>query len=137
MRGVIAGAFDVIHPGYIAMFNECNKHCDYLVVLLHEDPSAERPEKLKPVLRWFDRWEMLRSFRQVDFVAPYKTESDLLEYLENGKFDVRFLGDDYKDKPYTGDNLNIPVHYINRDHGWSATEYKQQIAEQWNAYTQK
>ena len=24
--GVVAGAFDVIHPGYIKMFNECKKH---------------------------------------------------------------------------------------------------------------
>ena len=27
---VIAGSFDVIHPGYIFMFNECKKHCDTL-----------------------------------------------------------------------------------------------------------
>ena len=55
IRGVIAGNFDVIHPGYIAMFNECKNHCDRLIVCLHEDPSMERPEKLKPILHWADR----------------------------------------------------------------------------------
>lgn len=131
-RGVIAGAFDIIHPGYVHMFNECKKHCDYLVVLLHEDPTLERPEKLKPILRWFDRWEILRSLRQVDFVAPYKTEDNLYEFLAKGDFSIRFLGDDYTNKPYTGGDLDIPVHYISRDHGWSATKYKQLIYDSFN-----
>ena len=37
--GVIAGNFDVIHPGYIHLFNECKEHCNTLLLLLHEDPS--------------------------------------------------------------------------------------------------
>ena len=36
-KGVIAGNFDVIHPGYIHMFRECKKNCDSLTVLLHVD----------------------------------------------------------------------------------------------------
>jgi hypothetical protein len=46
-----------------------------------------------------------------------------------GEFDVRFLGDDYKDKPFTGDNLPIDIHYLNRDHGWSTTKFKTLIAK--------
>jgi glycerol-3-phosphate cytidylyltransferase-like family protein len=30
--GVIAGNFDVIHPGYIHLFNECKKHCSQLII---------------------------------------------------------------------------------------------------------
>jgi len=48
----------------------------------------------------------------------------LIELLKNGGFDVRFLGDDYIDKDFTGCNLNIPIHYISRDHGWSTTKFK-------------
>jgi glycerol-3-phosphate cytidylyltransferase len=44
-------------------------------------------------------------------------------------FHVRFLGDDYIDKSFTGDDIGIPVHYLNRDHGWSTTKYKRMIAE--------
>ena len=128
IRGVIAGNFDVIHPGYIAMFDECKKHCDRLIVCLHEDPSIERPEKLKPILRWSDRLKILESLVQVDFVFPYQTEADLYEVLVKGDFDVRFLGDDYLGKTYTGYELNIPIYYLNRDHGWSTTLYKQLIA---------
>jgi glycerol-3-phosphate cytidylyltransferase len=128
IRGIIAGNFDVIHPGYIAMFDECKKHCDRLIVCLHEDPSVERPEKLKPILHWSDRVKILDSLTQVDFVFLYQTEADLYEALVKGDFDVRFLGDDYVGKTYTGYELNIPIHYLNRDHGWSTTKYKQLIA---------
>jgi glycerol-3-phosphate cytidylyltransferase len=128
IRGVIAGNFDVIHPGYIAMFDECKKHCDRLIVCLHEDPSIERPEKLKPILHWSDRVKILDSLVQVDFIFLYQTEADLYEALVKGEFDVRFLGDDYVGKTYTGYELNIPIHYLNRDHGWSTTKYKQLIA---------
>ena len=50
ITGVIAGNFDVIHPGYIHLFNQCKKHCDKLLIFLHEDPSLERSQKLKPIL---------------------------------------------------------------------------------------
>lgn len=48
--GVIAGNFDVIHPGYIKMFKECKENCDLFYILLQTDPTIERPEKSKPNL---------------------------------------------------------------------------------------
>jgi glycerol-3-phosphate cytidylyltransferase len=127
--GIIAGNFDVIHPGYIKMFKECKKNCDYLIVLLHDDPSLERPEKLKPILSVSERREMLYSLEYVDDVLSYKTEDMLYNFLKGVKPDVRFLGDDYIGKSFTGDDLDIPIHYLNRDHGWSTTKYKQLIAD--------
>jgi glycerol-3-phosphate cytidylyltransferase len=127
--GIIAGNFDVIHPGYIYMFNECAKNCENLVVLLHSDPSIERPEKLKPILSVNERMDILLSLRQIREVLVYETEKDLLDLIEWVNPDVRFLGDDYVDKPYTGDNLNIPVYFLNRSHGWSTTKYKTLIAQ--------
>lgn len=129
IKGVIAGNFDVIHPGYIKMFKEMEQHCNTLVVLLHTDPSIERPHKLKPILTSEERREMLFQIRPIEDVIRYTYEEQLLDLLKMGEFDIRFLGDDYKDKPFTGDNLNIPVHYLNRDHGWSTTKFKKLIAE--------
>ena len=126
--GVIAGNFDVIHPGYIHMFNECKKYCNYLIVLLHEDPTNERPEKLKPILSVEERLLILYSLKQVNLVMAYKTEVELYDILDEMNPDVRFLGDDYIEKPFTGDDLDISIHYLNRDHGWSTTKYKQLIA---------
>ena len=127
--GVIAGNFDVIHPGYIHMFDECKNYCDTLLLLLHDDPSIERPEKIKPILSLNERIMVLDSLKQIDRIVTYKTESDLYEILMNKKIDVRFLGDDYRDKSFTGDDLNIPIHYLDRSHGWSTTKFKKLIAE--------
>ena len=70
-KGVIAGNFDVIHPGYIAMFKEAKKYCNCLIVLLHTNPAIERPHKLQPILSLEDRREMLMSLRQVSDVFSY------------------------------------------------------------------
>ena len=129
VKGVIAGNFDVMHPGYIAMFKEAAANCDCLVVLLHTDPSIERPEKLKPILSVEERKAMLLSLIYVEDVVRYTYEEQLLYLLKYGEFNIRFLGDDYIGKPFTGDNLPIKIHYLNRDHGWSTTKYKQLISK--------
>ena len=128
IKGVIAGNFDVIHPGYIKMFKEASSNCDCLIVLLHSDPSIERPGKLKPILTVEERREMLLELKSVRDVFVYTYEEQLLDLLRMGEFNVRFLGDDYKGRPFTGDNLKIPIHYISREHGWSTTKFKQSIA---------
>ena len=128
IKGVIAGNFDVMHPGYIKMFKEAASNCDCLIVLLHTDPSIERPHKLKPILSVEERKEMLFELKSICDIFTYTYEEQLLDLLKMGEFDVRFLGDDYKGKPFTGDSLNIPIYYMNRDHGWSTTKFKQQIA---------
>lgn len=128
-KGVIAGNFDVIHPGYIKMFKECRENCDQFIVLLHDDPSLERPEKLKPILSVDDRYEMLSSIIFIDHIRIYRTEKALRELLINENPDVRFLGDDYVNKSFTGDDLDIKIHYLDRSHGWSTTKYKKLIAD--------
>lgn len=129
IKGVIAGNFDVIHPGYIDMFKEMKKNCTTLIVLLHSDPSIERPHKLKPILSVEERKELLMSIRYVDDVISYTYEAQLYDLLKLGEFDKRFLGDDYKGKPFTGDDLRLPIHYLDRSHGWSTTKFKKLIAQ--------
>ena len=127
--GVIAGNFDVIHPGYIKMFKECKSYCQQFIILLHTDPSIERPEKLKPILTKEERTEVLTSIKYIDGIAYYTYEKDLVELLKRLEPDIRFLGDDYRGKTYTGFELDIPVHYLNRDHGWSTTKFKKLISD--------
>jgi len=129
IKGVIAGNFDIMHPGYIKMFKECASKCDCLIVLLHSDPSIERPHKLKPILSVDERKEMLLELKSICDVIPYTYETQLLDLLKIGEFDIRFLGDDYIGKPFTGDNLKIDIHYLDRSHGWSTTKFKKLIAD--------
>ena len=127
IKGFIAGNFDVIHPGYIKTFKECKENCDHFTILLHSDPTIERPNKLKPVLSVDERIEVLNSIKYIDEIQVYTYEKELIEILKNSDFTIRFLGDDYLDRDFTGSHLNIPIHYISRDHGWSTTRFKNAI----------
>ena len=111
------------------MFNECKKHCDSLLLLLHDDPSVERPDKIKPILSLEERTMVLSSLKQIDQIITYQTESDLYKILKKTKIGIRFLGDDYKGKSFTGDDLGIPIHYLDRSHGWSTTKFKKLISD--------
>ena len=72
---------------------------------------------------------ILLSLKQIDRIITYQIESDLYDILKTEQIDIRFLGDDYKDKSFTGDDLGIPIHYLDRSHGWSTTKFKKLIAD--------
>lgn len=132
-RGVVAGAFDLIHPGYCRLFQFCKNNCDHLTVLLHDDPSLER-KKLKPVHNLNERIEIISSIKFIDDIKTYSTEENLYNLLKNGNYDIRFLGDDYKDKKITGHDLSIPILYTDRLHGYSTTNLKKKITESYMEY---
>lgn len=133
VRGVVAGAFDLIHPGYCKLFKFCKDNCTHLTVLLHEDPSTER-KKMKPVHALEERIEILKSIRYIDDVITYYDECDLAKKLELGWYNVRFLGDDYRDKKYTADYLPIKVIYTDRSHGYSTTDLKKKVADSYTEF---
>lgn len=125
-RGVVAGAFDIIHPGYISMLSEAKSVCTHLTIALHDNPSYRG--KPSPVLSVQDRESILRSIRYVDDVMIYESEKDLYDILNNGNFDIRFLGEDYIGRDITGADLGIDIHWVSRSHGHSATRMKKMIA---------
>ena len=124
-KGIIAGAFDVIHPGYIQMFKDAKKYCNHLTVALHEDPSVARSHKLPPVHTVEERKEILNAIKYVDDIVVYQAEETFLSYLSN--YDIRFLGTDYRDGSYTGKDLNIDIVWLNREHDYSSTKLKTDI----------
>jgi len=127
--GLICGAFDIIHPGYIEMFKDAKSQCKKLIVALQDDPTIDRPEKDKPVQSWEDREKIISSIRYVDGVISYNTESELYEILKSGVYDVRILGTDYKDKDFNGKDLGRPICWHDRSHSYSASGLKRKIAK--------
>jgi glycerol-3-phosphate cytidylyltransferase len=125
--GFTCGAFDLLHAGHILMLEEAKSNCDWLVVGLHTDPTIDRPEKNKPIQSTFERYLQLISLEAVDEIIPYDTEKDLLNLLANSEIDIRFLGEDYAEKPHTGFGLGIPIHYCKRRHTYSSTELRNRI----------
>jgi glycerol-3-phosphate cytidylyltransferase len=130
-KGVIAGNFDVIHPGYVRFFKDAKENaCDWLIVALHVDPTIERPLKAKPILSADERTEILLSLKYVDEVLYYNTEKELTQVLSSVPDHVRVIGSDYLGKEFTGKALAGDIYYHKRDHNWSTTRFKTEIAQQ-------
>jgi len=130
-KGIICGSFDVIHPGYIRMFQDGKKQCKILVIALQGDPTLDRPDKCKPVQTLKSRIEILASIKYIDEIITYNTESELLNLLKSTPHDVRILGTDYKGREkFTGSELKKPIYYHERDHDFSTTLLKEAIYEE-------
>lgn len=127
--GFLAGSFDLIHPGYILMFEDAKTVCDHLIVALQTDPTLDRPNKNKPVQTLEERKKILSSIKFIDEIVIYSSEDDLYNLLKNTKIDVRILGSDYKNTKFNGFDLSIPIHFHDRSHNWSTTNLKKKIIE--------
>jgi glycerol-3-phosphate cytidylyltransferase len=127
--GFLAGSFDVLHPGYIIMFEDAKNVCDKLIVGLHSCEELKDPKKIPPVLSVEDRKRKLEAIRYVDEVIIYNSENELYKLLKDLKPDIRILGTDYKEKWFTGKDLkDIKVYFHDRNHDWSTTKFKRLIS---------
>ena len=128
--GFTCSCFDLLHAGHILMLKDAKEQCDKLIVGLQTDPSIDRPlTKNKPIQSLRERKIQLEAVRYVDDIFVYETESDLIDLLKLVKPNVRILGSDYKDKSFTGDDLNIPIYYHERDHDYSSSDLRKKILQ--------
>lgn len=125
--GFTCSAFDLLHAGHVSMLEEAKNQCGYLVVGLHTDPTIDRPEKNRPVQSTLERYLQLKACKYVDEIIPYDTEHDLLNLLKVLKPDVRILGAEYKEKMFTGRELDIPLYFNSRDHDYSSSGLRERI----------
>lgn len=125
--GFTCSCFDLFHAGHVMMLKESKSKCDYLIVGLQTDPTIDRPEKNKPVQSVLERFIQLDACKYVDSIVPYATEKELLDILTSYPVDVRIIGEEYRDKPFTGHNLSMEVYYNSRQHSFSTTELRQRV----------
>ena len=129
IKGFTCGALDLLHAGHIIMLKECRAQCDYLIVGLQTDPSLDRKEKHKPIETVEERMIRLQGCKYVDKIVVYERESDLYNLLKELRPDVRFLGEDHKGKPFTGDDLPIKIVYNSRNHNYSSSNLIERIKQ--------
>jgi possible glycerol-3-phosphate cytidylyltransferase len=81
-----------------------------------------------------ERYIQLKACRSVDEIIPYNTEEDLMDILQSFVIDVRIIGDDYRDKDFTGkqycEDKGIQIYYNKRDHRFSSSALKKAVYEQ-------
>lgn len=128
--GITASMFDLFHPGHIKFLEQCKKECDFLIVAL-QTKAEDRPNKNLPIQSIYERYLQIASCKYVDKIVPYDSEKDLALLLAMEDYDIRFLGDDYKNKDFTGkefcENNNKKIIYIPRKHNLSTTNLREKI----------
>ena len=129
--GFTASAFDLLHSGHISMLRDAKDQCEYLICGLQVDPSADRPEKNRPIQTVVERYTQLKAVGYVDEIIPYSTEEDLKDILSMYHIDVRILGDEYREKDFTGKDIckrrDISLHFNKRDHRFSSSELRKRV----------
>ena len=130
--GFTCSAFDLLHPGHVAMLKECKDNCDYLIVGLHTDPSIDRPgAKNKPAQTVYERFAQLRACKYVDEIIPYETEYDLINLIAVENINIRFVGEEYSDTYLTAqdicDSRGIQIFYNSRKHKYSSSELRSRL----------
>jgi len=128
--GFTCSTFDLFHAGHVMMLKEAKTQCDYLIVGLQIDPTLDRPGiKNKPVQTVLERFIQVKACKYVDEIIPYATEKELMDILTSYPIDVRIIGEEYKDKQFTGFNLPISVYFNSRQHSFSTTELRQRVLD--------
>ena len=112
------------------MLAEAKHTCDYLIVGLQTNPAIDRPDtKNKPVQSIVERYVQLNAVKFVDEIIVYETERDLEDLLMFLPLNVRFIGEEYHGKDFTGKQIcvdrNIDIIYNSRTHRFSSTELRQ------------
>ena len=128
--GFTCSTFDLLHAGHILMLAECKQVCDYLIVGVQSDPTIDRPgTKNKPVQSIVERYVQLSAVKFVDQIIVYNTEKDLEDMLMFLPITVRIIGEEYKDKDFTGKQIcedrGVKVWYNSRNHRFSSSELRQ------------
>lgn len=131
--GFTCSAFDLLHAGHVQMLREAKDQCDYLIVGLQVDPSLDRPGKNAPIQTIIERYSQLRAVSYVDEIIPYGTEEDLEDILQMYPINVRILGEEYRDKDFTGKDIcrsrDIDLHFNKRDHRFSTSGLRSRVTD--------
>ena len=128
--GFTCSTFDLLHAGHILMLAEAKSICDYLIVGIQSDPTIDRPDvKNKPVQSIVERYVQLSAVKFIDEIIVYDTEKDLEDLLMFLPITLRIIGEEYRDKAFTGKNIcedrGIKIFYNSRTHRFSSSELRQ------------
>lgn len=114
---------DILHSGHVLSLEEAKKHCDFLIVGLHCNPTYKNPQQ-----SIYERYMQLRAVKWVDEVIPYENierDADIFVSLD---YDVYFLGEDHKNSDWELrekiEAAEKEIVYLKRKHNYSSSKIK-------------
>ncbi|TDD95062.1 adenylyltransferase/cytidyltransferase family protein [Flavobacterium cellulosilyticum] len=129
--GITFSTFDLLHAGHVKMLEEAREHCDYLIVGLQTDLTLDHSDKNKLTQSVVERYIQLKACRFVDEIVPYATEQDLEDILQCFQIDIRFVGDEYKQRDFTGraycEEKGMELYFNSHDHRFSTSGLRREV----------
>lgn len=93
--GYTTGVYDMFHIGHLNILRRAKKQCDYLIVGVSTDELVQKTKNKTPIVPFSDRREIVSAVKYVDEVVPQVNKDKIAAYHKY-KFDVMFVGDDWK-----------------------------------------
>lgn len=93
--GYTTGVFDMFHIGHLNILKRAKQHCDILIVGVTTDELCQAYKNKLPIIPYEERKAIIEAIRYVDKVVP-QLNRDKFSAWEEYKFDVMFVGDDWK-----------------------------------------
>jgi len=92
---LVAGTFDILHPGHIFLINEAAKLGDVYIVIA-TDKNRELYSGEAPIVPEQQRYEVMKSIKNVKDVKLGRHDNDTLRTVEEINPDIILLGPDQK-----------------------------------------
>lgn len=96
--GYTTGVFDMFHIGHLNILKRAKEQCDYLIVGVSTDELCKSYKKKEPIIPYEERKAIIEAIKYVDKVVP-QIDRNKFAAWERIKFDVMFVGDDWKNSP--------------------------------------
>ena len=134
--GYTTGVFDLFHIGHLNLLRKAKSHCEKLIVGVSTDDLVAYKNK-KAVIPFDERIEIISSIKYVDDVVEQKN-LDKFKVWKNLKFNVMFVGDDWKGAPSWQEyekkfkTVNVDILYFPYTKGTSSTLINQILTKRRN-----
>lgn len=131
--GYTQGVFDLFHVGHLNLLKQAKNQCDILIVGVNSDELVLSYKGKKPIINDTERRDIVSSIRYVD-KAVIATTLDKTYALRKYKFDVLFIGDDWKGSERWKETetemsrYGIDVVYLSRTKGISSSEIRDKLS---------
>jgi glycerol-3-phosphate cytidylyltransferase len=96
--GYSSGVYDLFHVGHLNILKRAKEQCDFLIVAVSTDELVGSYKNKLPVIEFAERVAIVEAIKYVDKVVPQQTRNKMEAY-EKYKFDVMFVGDDWRGTP--------------------------------------
>lgn len=130
--GYTDGVYDLFHIGHLNMIEAAKRQCEYLIVGVHSDKVVNQYKRHYPIIPETERARIISAIKGVDKVVINDIR-DKLMLLERYRFNVVFIGDDWKGTERWNNfekvlrERDVDVIYVPYTKGISTTDIRKRI----------